>query len=124
MLPTGLAARIHTVAPVFGEFGHRRSRGGVSGGFPKVAPWLDAESWCVTMIGSIWKRLPSIDNVGVSGHIFDLGTNSRTGLQLLWRFRTIFHRNLPSGAPFQGPTVCTLVDDVLSWGEAKANPGT
>jgi acyl carrier protein len=71
---------------------------------PFVAAATDAEQ----KIAAIWKEAIGIDGIGVNDNFFEVGGDSLIMIEVQWRLKDVFSRNVPLAQMFQHPTVRSL----------------
>lgn len=59
-----------------------------------------------------FEELFQIDNVSVSSDIFELGGNSLTAQQLIWRIRDLYGFDVPLSTIFDAPTARELAAEI------------
>ncbi|HET9359968.1 MAG TPA: amino acid adenylation domain-containing protein [Vicinamibacterales bacterium] len=71
---------------------------------PFVAAATDAEQ----KIAAIWKETIGIDTIGVDDNFFEAGGDSLIMIEVQWKLKDVFGRNVPMAQMFQHPTVRSL----------------
>jgi acyl carrier protein len=89
---------------------------------PFVAAGTDAEQ----KIAVIWKEAIGINAIGVDDNFFEVGGDSLIMIEVQWKLKDVFGRNVPLAQMFQHPTVRSLAAALSRQSpeeEAAANAG-
>jgi amino acid adenylation domain-containing protein/non-ribosomal peptide synthase protein (TIGR01720 family) len=71
---------------------------------PFVAATTDAEQ----KIAAIWKDAIGVDSIGLDDNFFEVGGDSLIMIEVQWKLKDVFGRNVPLAQMFQHPTVRSL----------------
>jgi acyl carrier protein len=85
----------------------------VSAPIEYAAPKTEKES----LIAGIWKEVLNIDNVGIHDNFFDIGGNSLGIIQVNFKLKELFKRDIPALIMFEYPTIASIIDYL------EKNPG-